>query len=81
MMNWNDGGGAGGWLILFPMMIIFWGAVVWAIIAAVRHNSASNKPDSHGQSGALQILDDRFARGEIDEQEYRSRRDAIQARG
>lgn len=78
MMNWN-GAGAGGWLIVFPMMLIFWGAVAWAIVAVVRHTRTPTQPASPAQTDALQILDGRFARGEIDEQEYQSRRDALQA--
>jgi putative membrane protein len=34
---------------------------------------------SPGVAGAEQILADRFARGEIDEAEFRARRDALRA--
>ena len=77
MMDWNDGGGAGSWLIIFTIMIIFWGGVAWAVVAVVRRNGSPSGPTSQGQANALRILDDRFARGEIDEQEYRSLRAAL----
>jgi putative membrane protein len=58
-----------GWLGL--LMVIFWGGMVGLIVWAVRRATAK-KPDS-----ALTILQDRFARGEIDEQEYDARKAAL----
>jgi putative membrane protein len=36
-------------------------------------------PPGGAQSGAMQILEERFARGEIDEDEFRSRKDALRS--
>jgi len=55
-------------------MLVFWvlvlGGIVW--VATVW------SPDARGPSdGARQLLDERFARGELDVDEYRRRRDAL----
>lgn len=79
MMNWNYGYGWGAWLMMFPMMIVFWGALIWVIIVAIRHSGGQNSGGDSRRRDALQILDERFARGEIDAEEYRSRRDALRS--
>jgi len=75
MMDWNDNWGAGDWLTMSLMMLIFWGAVIgtvgWLIL-----NYSRNRTDSHdtGASEADQVLAARYARGEIDEDEFNRRR-------
>ena len=77
-MMWNGGWGGGQWIAMSLMMIVFWGFVVVAVIALVR----TTRSDSHVQappSGgeARRILDERFARGEIEADEYARRRDLL----
>lgn len=82
MMNWGNGWGGGAWLMMFPMMLIFWGAVAWVLVVAIRHLGSPERANPGGAAGrpdAMQILDERFARGEIDAQEYRERRDALRS--
>lgn len=84
MMNWGNGwdGGWGGWFIMFPMMLIFWGAIAWVLVVAIRHLGSTGHASpgaATGRPDAIQILDERFARGEIDAQEYRERRDALRS--
>ena len=77
MMGWyHDGVGWGGWLVMTIAMVVFWGLVVWAVIAIFRSTQppATNHP-AHREP--LDILDERFARGEIDETEYRARADVL----
>lgn len=83
-MNWGNGwdGGWGAWLIMFPIMLIFWGAVAWVVVAAMRNLGGSghaSNPSAPARPDAMQILDERFAGGEIDAQEYRERRDALRS--
>lgn len=72
-MGWyHDGVGWGGWLLMTLAMVAFWALVVFAVVALFRGSepvAARRTPD--------QILDERFARGEIDETEYLARRDAL----
>ncbi len=65
-----------GWWAPFGglMMFAFFALIVWLIVAAVR-------PDREAQTSgrtALDVLDARFARGEIDDEEYRTRRSVIE---
>ena len=75
-----DGGmGWGGWVAMAFVMVIFWGLVAAGIVLFVRsvghrHRSAIAPTDS---SSALRILEDRFARGEIDADEYGRRRQLL----
>jgi putative membrane protein len=55
------------------VILVFWGGLIALAIWAVRR---FRRPS--GTSGnALNILNDRFARGEIDQQEYEKRKAAL----
>jgi len=77
------GHGIYGWG--FPIaligMAVFWAAVALIIVALVRGLGRSrHQPGWPGTvHGAEQLLAERFARGEIDEEEYRSRLAALRA--
>jgi len=64
---------AHAYVLLF--MVLFWGGLVALVIWAVLRLSRGRPPDS-----ALGILNERFARGEIDQQEYEQRKTALQRR-
>jgi len=68
-------GGGHGWVFGPLMMILFVGIIVGAIIFVVRALGwhASN---SAGKN-AISILEERFARGEIDREEFEERRRAL----
>ena len=72
--------GVGGWIIMVIVMLLFWGAVVAVVIAAFRHRPSSeisSRPAAPSHESAERILNERFARGEIDETEYRARRTTL----
>jgi putative membrane protein len=69
MWDWHDYGW--WWFVMSIGMIVFWGAVIWLVATFLRKDSA-------GGSDAGEILAERLARGEIDVDEYRERRDALQ---
>jgi putative membrane protein len=77
--SWYSGPGAAGWLIMLAFMVFFWGAIIWIVLTLVhqRHGHGHSHAPAERGSDALQILDQRFARGEIDEEEYRRRRDLL----
>jgi putative membrane protein len=75
-MIWQDGWGAGNWLVMSVMMLLFWGLIIGFVVWLVRGRLGASQPDVNR---ARQILDERFARGEIDAEEYRQRRDHLTA--
>ena len=60
------------WYVIMPLgMIGFWAIVAWAVVTVVRadrHDSSS--PPA---SGPAQILAERYARGDIDAEDYHRR--------
>jgi putative membrane protein len=63
--------GAGG-LIVMLMMLVFWGLVIAGLVFGVRW-LAGQGPSSR-RDEALEILRQRYARGEIDKQEFETRK-------
>lgn len=58
------------------MMILFWGGIILVIIFAVRGfgGGAPRHPEPPKRDNALQILNERFARGEIEKEEFEERK-------
>jgi putative membrane protein len=75
--------GWGGWLSMTLMMVAFWGVLVALIVWPARADRGSRSERPAGQSGkpAEDVLAERFARGEIDAEEYRQRRDVLAGSG
>jgi putative membrane protein len=74
---WHDGGW-GGWLAMASIMVVFWGGIITLAIWLLRGGAFHQVKDrSEGRSTALDVLDERFARGEIDREEYESRRSVL----
>ena len=64
-----------GWGWFMPVfMIIFWGLIIWGIVALVRGVGAPGSADSLKGDSALDILKRRYARGEIGKEEFESRK-------
>lgn len=80
MMWWNDNMGWNGWIVMMLTMGIFWSLVVFAVIAIFRRDGdAQTSTQQPGEPSPLQMLDERFARGEIDVDEYHARQDVLRA--
>ena len=77
MMGWY-GGGMSMWAWLF--MGTFWVALLALIVwLVVRLLPSASRPAGGGVESPEDILDRRFARGEIDEQTYAAQREALAA--
>ncbi len=66
MMWWGNWGGMGWWWVL---MVIFWIGVIALIIWGVREFTKRGTSSS-SSSSALDIARERYARGEIDREEF-----------
>lgn len=67
--TWN---GWGGLFIMIVSMVVFRGGLIWALGYVVREPSRS-RSERADQPSAFQILEERFARGEIDRNEFEER--------
>ena len=81
MYGWQYQEGPGGWgIFMMLMMVLFWGLLVWGIVVSVRHYSNSRAgqlpgaSSSSGSSAAHEALRLRYAKGEIDDEEFERRR-------
>ena len=76
MMGWyHNDLGWGGWLLMTLMMLAFWALVIFAVVAIFRGIGQTNDDSDERPSRRqpLDILQERFARGEIDSDEYEIR--------
>jgi putative membrane protein len=77
-MMWWYGSPMAGWFPLFMTIntVLFWGLIILGVIALFRHLNRGDWSNT-SRSTPEQVLAERFARGEIDEQEYRQRLDTL----
>lgn len=69
--------GIGSWIALALAMVVFWGAIVTVVLLLLQRKNTTAGPSSSltpPRNDAERILDERFARGEIDTDEYTARR-------
>jgi Predicted membrane protein len=81
-MWWYGGHGAwGGWVVMGLAMLAFWSILIAAVVVIVKSwrggDAATAGGTAHEPEDALRVLDQRFARGEIDADEYTTRRDLL----
>ena len=88
----SDSWGAGGWVLMALLMLGFWSVVVFGVIAVVRslqdtpqgrsypsQSLPTAPPTAAPPSDAERLLAERFARGEIDAEEFTTRRDLLRS--
>ena len=79
MWGYMNGGGSGWWWGFGALhMLLFWAVLIFVIVVLVRWITSMPGPrGSDGGAGrALDILNERYARGEIDKEEFeRKKRD------
>jgi putative membrane protein len=71
MWDWHSGW---AWWWMGLGMVLFWGLLALVVVLVVRLGRTGSE-----RGGARRILDERYARGEIDDDEYRRRSDVIRS--
>jgi len=69
--SWNMPQGMFG-LIGPILMILFWGATIWAIIYVIRGGRGGY--GRMGKTASIDILKERYAKGEIDKKEFEEKK-------
>lgn len=74
------GDGWGGWIAGGLMMLLFWGGLVALVVLLVRGFGARPSQGEEKRAGpdAREILAERFARGEISEEEFEQRKHVLE---
>jgi putative membrane protein len=82
--NWAWSSMMGGFGFGWIFMILFWILIIWVIIALIRGSKYNNGCGGHDHSGhkdnrdkkstALDILNERYAKSEIEKKEYEEKK-------
>lgn len=77
MMGWAGQLTWTGWIVMAVCMVAFWAVVIYLVAMMFR----SDRVDGSGRGGQepdpLRLLETRFARGEIDADEFAARRQML----
>jgi putative membrane protein len=75
MMNGWDGW---DWIWMTFMMVAFWGGLAAVIVFAIKSLGGSRRRSETPAPDAMTVLETRFAKGEISEDEFEERRRVLQ---
>lgn len=83
MMFWYDHDVSGwGWFAMAVSMVLFWALIITVAVLLFRAFDRASATGEHGSAPAAlkpeEVLAGRFARGEIDDEEYRRRLATLQ---
>jgi putative membrane protein len=75
MMGPSMMGGIGFWWLMPVLVVVFWGLVIWGLVTLVRSlGSSTGHTGSMHSSSAVEILKERYARGEISKEEFEDKK-------
>ena len=79
MYNWWPCNNPNGWIGMIIGVIIFVAAIIVLILLLLKPRNTNNYKDNYreSQDSSMRILDERFAKGEIDEEEYKKRKEIL----
>ncbi len=70
---WHMGDGWGWWMMMgWVWMVAFWGLIMFGVYSLMTRSRGDTRPPEHAEPTALEILDRRYARGELSTAEYES---------
>lgn len=79
-MMWSGDMGTGAWLFMVLATVAFWALVVLALVSLFRGTRTASLPRRPAEmQDPSRILDERFARGEIDVDEYHDRQKVLRS--
>lgn len=84
MMFWYGDGMTGwGYALMTVGMVLFWALVIFGLVALVRYAGGPQQRSgpSVDRPSPEQVLAERFARGEINDEEYRQRQETLHVSG
>jgi putative membrane protein len=67
------GGFGSGWFMIV-FMILFWGLIIWGIVALVRGVNSGKTCGSSSADSAIEVLKRRYAQGEIGKKEFEEKK-------
>ena len=73
-MMWNLGDNLWGWWFGWFFMLVWWVVIIAAIVALIKWLFGHNGENKIGGKSALDILKERYARGEITKEEFESKK-------
>jgi putative membrane protein len=77
MNGFSNGMSGAGWVMMSLLVLLFCALVIGGIVWAIRGAGRRDRLTMPSERSAARILDARFARGDMNEAEYRRRRDLI----
>ena len=73
-------GGGGGWFMgpILLILLLVIAVAIGVLVARSLGGAGTGRASDQAGSSALRVLEERFARGEIDEEEFRQRKKALE---
>ena len=79
--SWGMHGDGGWWIVMVPLMVLFMGGMIWMMMRGMGGGSSPRSSTPSETPGTREtpseILERRFAKGEISIEEYRARREVL----
>ncbi|MDQ3646181.1 MAG: SHOCT domain-containing protein [Actinomycetota bacterium] len=66
-------------LVVTVLGVVFWAAVIILVVRLIRSRDTTRSFGAPPRSNALNVLEERFARGEISREEFTERREVLRS--